>query len=295
MRQLLRLMGPGAIGAGVMQINLFVDVLLASLLPTGAITYLYFADRLYQLPLGVIGIAIGTAVLPILSRQVEASGATATNQAAMETQNRALEFGLILALPAAMALVVIPAPILTVLFERGAFGTVETQATAAALAAYAVGIPAYILVKVMSTAYFARKDTASPVKVAILCTVANIALSLSLIGWLGHVGIALATGITAWINAGLLARGLRRRGFLAIDARLRRRLPRIAAATAGMGVLLYAGALILAPAFQAALPTRITALSGLVLGGGAVYLGLALLTGAATTHDLRKLITRKKP
>lgn len=294
MKRLLKLMGPGAVGAGVMQINLFVDVLLASLLPTGAIAYLYFADRLYQLPLGVIGIAIGTAVLPVLSRQVEAGGASAANTQAMETQNRALEFGMILALPAAMALIVIPAPILAVLFERGAFGPDETAATAAALAAYAIGIPAYILVKVLSTAYFARQDTASPVKVAIACTLANIALSLTLIWWLGHVGIALSTGITAWINAGLLARGLRRHQFLTVDARLRKRLPRIAAATAGMGVALYGLTWLLEPGLHGPLPTRIAALAGLVLGGAGVYFGLVLVTGATRASELQPFLARRK-
>ncbi|NBC32005.1 MAG: murein biosynthesis integral membrane protein MurJ [Alphaproteobacteria bacterium] len=294
MRRLLRLMGPGALGAGVMQINLFVDTLLASLLPAGAISYLYYADRLYQLPLGVIGIAIGTAVLPILSRQVEAGGASAANAPAMDTQNRALEFGLMLALPAAAALMVIPAPILTVLFERGAFGPEETMATAAALAAYALGIPAYILVKVLSTAYFARQDTASPVKVAVVCTMANIALSLSLIWWLGHVGIALATGITAWVNAALLARGLRRHGFLAVDARLRRRLPRMALATAGMAAALYGGALLLAATLAGGLALQIAALAGLVLGGAAVYLALVVLTGAARLQDVAALLKARR-
>jgi len=291
--RLLRLMGPGAIGAGVMQINIFIDVLLASLLPTGAISYLYYADRLYQLPLGVIGIAIGTAVLPLLSRQVATGGADGSNQPAMTTQNRAIEFGLLLALPAAAALVVIPGPILTVLFERGAFGRVETIATAWALAAYAIGIPAYILVKVLSTVYFARQDTASPVKVAVVCTVANVALSLSLIWWIGHVGIALATGLTAWINAGLLARGLRRRGFLVLDARLRTRLPRLALATAGFAAALWAMAVGLAGPLAGPLPVAAPALVLLVAAGAAVYFGLAQMLGAAELKDMVRLVRRR--
>lgn len=294
MRRLMRLMGPGALGAGVMQINLFVDVLLASLLPAGAISYLYYADRLYQLPLGVIGIAIGTAVLPILSRQVEAGGATSGNAPAMETQNRALEFGLMLALPAAVALMVIPAPILSVLFERGAFGPAETQATAYALAAYALGIPAYILVKVLSTAYFARQDTASPVKVAVVCTVANVALSLTLIWWLEHVGIALATGITAWVNAALLARGLRRHGFFLADRRLRRRLPRMVLSAAGMGAALYGGAILFAEGLTGGLPAQIAALAGLVLGGAAVYVALVVLTGAARPQEIATFLRARR-
>ncbi len=287
-RRLFRLMGPGAIGAGVMQVNLFFDVLLASLLPAGAISYLYYADRLYQLPLGVIGIAIGTALLPLLSRQV-AGGALAE---AAATQNRAIEYGLLLALPAAAALMAIPGPILAVLFERGAFDAEATAATARALAAYAVGIPAYILVKVLQTAFFARQDTASPVKVAVLCTAANIALSLALIGWLGHVGIALATGLTAWLNAGLLARGLRRRGILAVDRRLRTRMPRILAATAGLAAAVLALAAALAGALEASLPEQAAALAAIVGGGALVFFGLAHLTGAARLGDLRTLARR---
>lgn len=293
-KRLFRLMGPGAIGAGVMQINLFIDVLLASLLPTGAISYLYYADRLYQLPLGVIGITIGTAVLPVLSRQVTAGGADGANRAAMGTQNRALEFGLLLSLPAAVALIVIPGPILSVLFERGAFDAETTRATAWALAAYAVGIPAYILVKVLSTAYFARQDTASPVKVAVICTIANIALSLSLIWWLGHVGIALSTGLTAWINVSLLAWGLRRRGFFALDRRLAGRLPRLGVAAAGLAAALWFGARALDGPLAAGLAVQIGALAGLVLGGALVYFALAQATGGADLREALALMRRRR-
>ena len=234
-RRLVRLMGPGAFGAGVTQINLFFDVLLASLLPTGAISYLYYADRLYQLPLGVIGIAIGTAILPVLSRQVQAERDGAPASAAA-TLNRAIEFGLLLAVPAAIALAAIPGPILAVLFERGAFGPDATAQTAAALAAYAIGIPAYVLVKVLSTAFFARQDTATPVRIAVACTVLNVALSFALIWVIAHVGIALATGLTAWLNVGLLLAALRRRGLLDLDTRLGRRVPRLFLAGTGMAV-----------------------------------------------------------
>ncbi|MGP1394086.1 MAG: murein biosynthesis integral membrane protein MurJ [Inquilinaceae bacterium] len=289
-RRLLRLMGPGAIGAGVMQINLFIDIVLASLLPTGAISYLYYADRLNQLPLGVIGIAIGTALLPLLSRQVE-EGIVPRIQ---DTQNRAIEFGLFLALPAATALIVIPQPIIAVLFQRGAFDVAAATATSLALAAYAVGIPAYVLVKVLSTVYFARQDTASPVKIAIVTTVANTLLSLALIGWIGHVGIALATGLTAWLNVALLARGLRRRGFLDIDPRLRRRVPRLVASGLALAAGLYGGALALAPVLYDASILRIAALAALVAGGGAVYFAAAHLTGALRLGEIRAML-RKKP
>ncbi len=287
-RRLLRLMAPGAFGAGVMQINLFVDIVLASLLGTGAISYLYYADRLYQLPLGVIGIAIGTALLPVLSRRVEA-GDEAGVRAYL---SRGLEYSLVLGVPAAVALVAVGTPIVGVLFERGAFGATETVATAAAAAAYALGIPAYVIVKVLSTAYFARQDTAGPVKVAAVVTVLNAALGLALIQVIGHVGIALATGVTAWLNVALLARGLARRGRLALDHQLRRRAPRIAAAAAAMGVVLVGLAAVLAPGFAGGSVLKIAALAVLVGGGVAVYFGLAQRLGAVDLADLRGLARR---
>ncbi|HYD31914.1 MAG TPA: murein biosynthesis integral membrane protein MurJ, partial [Azospirillaceae bacterium] len=168
-RRLFRLMGPGALGAGVMQVNLFVNIVLASLLPTGAVSHLYYADRLNQMPLGIVGIAIGTALLPRLARHVEAGDDTRV----AHDVSRGIEYSLLLGLPAAVALAVAAHPIIAVLFERGAFDAAATAATAGALAAYALGIPAYVVVKVLSAAYFARQDTAGPVKVAVAVTLAN--------------------------------------------------------------------------------------------------------------------------
>lgn len=289
-RRLFRLIGPGAIGAGVMQINLFFDVLLASLLPAGAISFLYYADRLYQLPLGVIGIAIGTAVLPALSRQV----AAAAHDQALATQNRLVEFGLILSVPAAVALVIIAEPIVRVLFLRGAFTPVEAAATARALAAYALGIPAYILTKVWQTAYYARHDTRRPVIAAVIATLANIALSLALIGPLGHVGIALGTGVTAWLQAVLLAIGLHRRGMARSDARLRAFLPRLGVSAAGLaGVLYVATEVLAAPLDSAGTAMRTVALAGLIVLGAGAYFGLAALTGAIRPGEVRLLLRRR--
>ena len=219
------------------QINLVIGVILASLLPTGAVSYLYYADRVYQLPLGVIGIAVGTALLPLLSRQIregdEAGG--------RESFNRALEFSLLLTLPAAAALMAMPGPIVAVLFERGAFDAGATAATAAALAAFATGLPAFVLVKVLAPAFFAREDVTTPVKIAGVSVAANIALSVALLGPLQHVGLALATSAASWLNAFLLAFVLHRRGQFATDRRLRTRLLRIVLATAAMTAVLLAG------------------------------------------------------
>ncbi len=175
-KQTLRIMGPGVFGAGVTQLNLVISTALASLLPTGSIAYLYYADRLNQLPLGVVGIAVGTAILPPLSRQVRLGDV----DGAIETQNRGVELALLLTLPAAAALIVLAQPILSVLFTRGAFGPAEAAATAAALAAYAAGLPAFVLVKVLAPGFFARQNTRTPVKIAVAAMVANLALTIGL-------------------------------------------------------------------------------------------------------------------
>ena len=174
-KRLLILAAPAALGAGVAQINLVVDIIIASLLPPGSVSYLYYADRVNQLPLGVVGVAVGTALLPLLSRQLRAGE---TDDAA-NSLNRAIEMALLLAIPAAVALVVIASPVIAVLFERGAFGVAESDATAGALIAYAAGLPAFVLIKVLVPGYFARQDTRTPVRIAVLCLVVNVALNLA--------------------------------------------------------------------------------------------------------------------
>ncbi len=287
-RRLLKLMLPGAIGAGVVQINLLVDVLIASFLPSGSISYLYFADRVNQLPLGVIGVGVGTALLPLLSRQIRSKEAAA----ALESQNRALEFALLLTIPAAAALMVISGPVILVLFGRGAFGGPEVEAASMALAAYAAGLPAYVLVKVLTPGYFAREDTVTPVKIASLCVAVNLVLNLVLMGPFAHVGIALATAIAAWINAALLARGLKRRGHLVIDDRLKSRLPRIALAAVIMTVCLVLGAMALAGPLGGAEVPRIAALVALIAGGIIIYGACAQLSGAADLKELKTIMGR---
>src|SRR5215469_12584469 len=243
-RRTLGVMAPGTLGAGVTQLNLLISTALASLLPSGSVSYLYYADRLNQLPLGVVGIAVGTAILPPLSRQLRLGHAAD----AVATQNRGVELALLLTLPAAVALALLATPILTVLFQRGAFGPCDTAATAAALAAYAAGLPAFVLVKVLAPAFFARYDTATPVKVAIAAMAANLCLTLILMQFLGHVGIALATTAAGWINALTLLGLLMRRGHFRFDHRARRNLPRVGVAALGMGVILLLLRVALAPA-----------------------------------------------
>ncbi len=287
-KRLLVLILPGAIGAGVVQINLLIGSVIASLLPTGSVSYLYYADRIYQLPLGVIGVAVGTALLPLLARQLRAG----QDEDAMASLNRALEFALFLSLPAAAALIVMPGPIVTVLFERGAFDAATARATTEALIAFSLGVPAYVLVKVLAPGFFARHDTATPVKIAAGCVALNIALSLALMGPLLHVGIALAQAISSWVNAILLAVFLRRRGYLTLDRRLKHRLARICLATAGMAAILFVAAFGLAPMLAGGTAARGAALAMLVAGGLVIYGGLALALRAAAPADIRGAMRR---
>jgi len=289
----VRLLGrrilPVVFGASLYQINLLIGTILASLVADGAVSYLYYADRVTQLPLGVVGVAVGTALLPTLSRQLSA-GDTA---AAMHNQNRGLEFAVLLTLPAAAALIAIPDPIVSVLFERGAFDRAASAATAAALAAYAMGLPAYVLIRVLTPGFFAREDTVTPVRIAAVAMVVNIVLNLILMQFWGHIGIALASSLSAWINALALAWVLRGRGHLKADARLNSRLPRIAAASLLMALALVFGAHGLAPMLEGGDVARIAALAGLVVGGVVLFGLLAQLLGAASWRDLAEL--RRRP
>jgi putative peptidoglycan lipid II flippase len=284
-RRTLAIMGPAAIGAGVTQINLLVSTALASFLPGGSVSYLYYADRLNQLPLGVVGIAVGTAILPPLSRQLrlgDLSGAVAT-------QNRGLELALLLTLPAAVALAVLAGPIFAVLFQRGAFTPADTAATAAALAAYAAGLPAFVLVKVLAPAFFARHDTKTPVKVAVSAMAVNLVLTLALMRVLAHVGIALATTCAGWVNALTLLALLVRRGHFRLDRRARRNLPRVVVAALGMGAVLIMLRMAMASAFGGPAVVRIGALTALIGVGLGVFAALALALGIA---DWRQLLGR---
>jgi len=284
---LLVLMLPGVVGAGVVQINLLIDVVIASLLPTGAVSFLYYADRVHQLPLGVVGVAVSTALLPLLARQLRAG----ETEAAAGSMNRAVELALLLTVPAAAALVVIAHPVIAVLFQRGAFDPAIGEATAWALVAYASGLPAYVLIKVYGPGFFAREDTVTPVRIAILCVVVNLVLNLALMGPLGHVGIALATAISAWLNAALLVGLLRRRFDHRADRRLRRAVPRIVLASVVMGLALWGGMAALGSPLGGAEATRAGALAVLIAGGVLVYGTAVIVLGAARIEDLRRRLS----
>jgi putative peptidoglycan lipid II flippase len=282
-RQTLKVMGPGVLGAGVTQLNLLVSTALASLLPGGSVSNLYYADRLNQLPLGVVGIAVATAILPPLSRQLRSGDETG----AIATQNRGLELALLLTLPAATALAVLALPILTVLFERGAFGPTEASATASALIAYAVGLPAFVLVKVLAPAFFARHDTKTPVKVAMVSLATNLLLTVVLMRFLAHVGVAIALTASGWLQAALLLGILARRRHFHIDARSRANLPRIVLATLAMGAALVALRAALEPALAGTMMLRLGALVALVVAGLVAFLVPILALGVVNWRELR--------
>lgn len=284
-REFWRLMLPGTVGAGAVQINLMIDIVIASLLPQGAVSFLYYADRINQLPIGVIGIAVGTALLPMMSRQLTAGD----EQGAMNSQNRSLEAAVLFGLPAMAAFLVIAEPIVAGLYQRGAFDAAATDATALALIAYAVGIPAYVLIKVLTPGFFARQDTRTPVRIAVGTLVLHLALNLTLIWPLQHVGLALATAIAAWVNTIALAVVLHRRGHLVLDARLKSRLPRILLAVAVMVFALFLADHFGRAPMEAAVG-RITALGLLILVGLVSYGAAVLATGAARTQELRRFL-----
>jgi len=282
-KEMLMLIGPAAIGAGVMQINIFIDVLLAArFLPEGSVTWLFFADRLNQLPLGVIGIAVGTVLLPSISRLLAAKDEAGANL----QQNRALEFSLFLTLPAAAALAVIAGPVISTLFERGAFSAADTAATANALFVYALGLPAYVIAKALTPGYFARKDTKTPVRFAVISLVINTTLNLILIQYWQHVGLAAATAVAAWVNAGLLYRGLAKRDHLILLAPTKIRIVKFATASVIMAAAIWALHYSLADYFSEDGSGRILALTMIVAAGATVYL---IASAALRTFTLREL------
>jgi putative peptidoglycan lipid II flippase len=290
-KRLITLGIPGVIAGGITQVNLLIGTIIASL-QASAVSYLYYADRVYQLPLGVVGVALGVVLLPDLSKKLAANDF----EAADLSQNRALELSLALTVPASFALAAMPAPILQVLFERGAFLPGDTAATALALAAFAVGLPAFVLIKVFSPGFFARQDTKTPMLYAAAGMAVNVAGSLALFPYIGHVGIAAATSLAGWVNALLLWRTLARRGHYTSDHRVKTRVPRIIFAAALMALALYAAVALTADMFTGAEPLliRITLLAGLTIGGAAIYFAAAHVMGAVPLGEARAMMRRSR-
>lgn len=288
-KRVLALSVPGMISGGIMQINLVIATMIATTLDR-AVSFLYYAERLYQLPLGVIGVAIGVVLLPDLSRKLRGG----EEAAALHSQNRAMELSLFLTVPAAIALMAIPAPIIHTVFEHGAFTRADTLAVAPAVMAFAAGLPAFSMTKVFQPGFYAREDTATPMRFAIVSVAVNIAASLLLSRWFGHVGIAMATSLAAWVNAGLLGITLSRRGYFAMDSRLQSRLLRIILSGLVMGGVLLTGVWFLSVNYAAGagFASALWALLMLVVGGTLTYFLLAEATGAMRLAELRSLLKR---
>ena len=290
-KKLLWLIGPAALGQGAIQLNLLVSTSLAArYLPEGAVSYLYYADRLNQLPLGLLGIGVGTAILPLLSRQIGGGNPDAANH----TQNRAMELALFLGLPAAIALVVSATPLVRGVFQHGAFTPADTLGAAGALAAFSIGVPAYVLIKVLTPGFYARQDTKTPVRLAVISMLFNLVGNLILIWPFGHVGVAIATAFSAWVNMILLYVTLHRRGHLSLDARFRAKAVRIIAAGATMGAALWFANPVFDPHMGGGTLERIVALTLLCGGGALVYGAASLLFRAYTIPELAGQLTRKK-
>ncbi len=287
MKHLIGLGVPGILAAGITQINLVVGTLIASF-EDAAVSILFYADRIYQLPLGLVGAAMGVVLLPDLSRRLRA----ADHDGAMHVQNRAIELSCLLTLPAAVALFVIPLEIITVLFEHGAFTSSDSAQTAAALAIFALGLPAFVLMKVFQPGYFAREDTKTPMIFAAINALINMTLSYVLFFRIGLVGIAIATTLAGWVNVLLLWGRLWQRKHFTADTRLLSRLPRIVLASLGMGALLWWGRGLLAPLFQGGETDKIFGLVLLVGGGLIAFAILTVVTKASTVSELKAIVRR---
>jgi putative peptidoglycan lipid II flippase len=287
MAQLVRIAVPAALAGGVMQINLLVGQQVASNYEK-AVSWLYSADRLYQLPLGVVGIAVGIVLLPDLSRRLKAED----HRGAREALSRAGEISLALTVPSAVALMAIPIPLVSVLFERGAFGVDDTAATALAVTIYGLGLPAFVLQKILQPLFFAREDTKSPFRYAVVAMLINAVLAIGLSFYIGWIAAAIATTAAGWVMLWLLVRGARPFGEVArFDDRFRRRVWRIVLASFIMGAVLWFAALWLNP-FILMPGLRWIALLVLIGIGALVYFGVGHLIGAFRLSEFRRAFRR---
>ena len=287
MARLVRIAIPAALAGGVMQVNLLVGQQVASNYDK-AVSWLYSADRLYQLPLGVVGIAVGIVLLPDLSRRLKLDDHTG----AREAYSRAAEISLALTVPCAVALIAVPFPLVSVLFERGAFGADDTAATALAVVIYGLGLPAFVLQKILQPLFFAREDTKSPFRYAVVAMIVNAVLAVGLAFVIGWIAAAIATTVAGWAMVWLLMRGARGFGDVArLDDRFRRRVWRIGLASVLMGVIVWGMHVLLTPFFGMA-GLRWLALLGVILAGIISYFGIGHLIGAFRLSEFRSAMRR---
>ncbi len=292
-KRFFKALGPATLGSGGTQIALFADTIIASFLAAGALSALYYADRLNQLPIGVIGIAAGTVLLPEMASRIAAGD----EAGARHSQNRAIEFTLLLSVPCVAAFLIVPDLIMRALFMRGAFTAADATAAGATLAAYTIGLIPFCLLRSITATFLARGDTATPVKALFVSVIVNVALKLVLMRDFAQVGLALATSAGVWINFGLVVWFAHRARLIALDDRLKRSVGKLAIAGLALAVALFVGARGFEQAF-AALPAfrAETTLLALAVLGGLVYGGaLALLFGREWLAAFRRRRGRPTP
>lgn len=272
-RKFFRALGPATIGSAGVQLALFADTVIASFLAAGAVSALYYADRINQLPIGVIGIAVGTVLLPEMARRIAAGD----ESGARHVQNRAVEFTLLLSVPCLVAFLIVPDLIMRALFQRGAFTGADAAAAAATLSAYAFGLFPFVLIRSVTATFFARGDTATPVKASLTAVAVNIAFKIALMGPLAQVGLALATAVGAWVNLGLVLWFAARAGLIGWDERLRRSLARLTLAGLGLAALLLLAAKPVAGLFAGLPAFRDETTLAVLASGAAVAYALMIL------------------
>jgi len=279
-QRILKLMLPALFGVSVAQINLLLDTVLASFLQQGSVSWLYYSDRLAELPLGVFGIAIATVILPSLSRK----HAQASSEKFSQMLDWALRMVMLIGVPASVALIVLAKPLLTTLFHYGAMTERDVEMASFSLQAYGLGLLAFMLIKVLAPGYFSRQDTKTPVKIAVIAMVANMAFNLALIGPLAHAGLALATALSAFLNAGLLLKGLLKQGVFHFAPGWGRWLVQLVLANVTLGLLLYWLAPPAAEWLTAGLWQRVQWMALLVVAGVAIYLLVLAVLGLRPRH-----------
>src|ERR1700761_1229449 len=269
-RGFFRALGPATLGSMGTQVALFADTIIATFLPAGALSALYYADRLNQLPIGVIGIAIGTVLLPEMSRRITAND----HDGAMKAQRRAFDFTLLFSVPFVAAFLTVPDEIMRALFARGAFSKADAVAAGSTLAAYAIGLIPFVLIRSAVATFYARKDTATPVKAALIGVAVNVALKIALVGSFAQVGLAFATAVGAWINLSLVIAFAVRAGYLELDRTLARSSAKFVVAGLLLGIALWLAARFAAAQFAQLSAFRDeSALLLLIAVGAIVYAG----------------------
>jgi len=288
-RKFLKALGPAIIGAGGVQLALFADTLIGSLLEPGALSALYYADRINQLPIGVVGIAVGTVLLPEMSRRLAAGD----EKGAASAQARGIQLAMLLTIPCVAGAMVIPDLIMRALFARGAFTVADAAAAGATLAAYSVGLLPFVLLRSFTAPFYARGDTMTPVKAALLAASVNIALKVLLMGHLAQVGLALATSVGAWLNLSLLAWFARRQGFIVSGAAIGKPVAMLVIAGALLALGLFVGQTVLLQVVAKLPFFREEALLAilLVLGAIAYAVLVMILLGKRWLNSLLREVT----